>query len=293
MGEAEIVPLEPMVDATGQPYLPLLYTFPMGNGGSANENSALVKPFRKIIRDGKPIGRINYVFYQENQDYRILGSFAYGGKRMTFFPAMIDTRMTRTPSGQEVLKEGILQHMDHITLDESLRTWHMTLLEKQTRGDRYQRMNSLRVKEDMFLWFVMGVQDASKLEEAPRTQEIRLPWPHFNELQRRHKLLMDARGDSEFVITRVDDEPPEAPYFLNFEFFVSTRKERDYEPPLLVYNAGVLSELKDKRTQILTRAHHIKLTNFSGSIWIRVSKITGTLKSHAVFINAGDFRKFS
>lgn len=152
-------------------------------------------------------------------------------------------------------------------------------------------MNTLRVKEDMFLWFVMGVQAPAKLEKAPRTQETRLTWPNISELYRRHKLLMDARGGSEFPITRVDDEPPK-PFFLNFEFFVSLQKE-EYEPPLLVYHAGVLSRLKDTRTEVLTRVHHVKPSNFDGSFWIRVSKVHGMLKDHAVFINARDYQNFS
>jgi len=58
-----LISLEPNIDKNGDHYLPLLYIFPIENGGSISENSALVRLFKKILRDGKPIGKISYVFY--------------------------------------------------------------------------------------------------------------------------------------------------------------------------------------------------------------------------------------
>lgn len=65
LGGAAVIPLQPEIDKNGDCVLPLLYTFPMGNGESISEGSALVRPFKKILKNGKPVGKIYYIFYKE------------------------------------------------------------------------------------------------------------------------------------------------------------------------------------------------------------------------------------
>ncbi len=167
-----MIPLKPEIDKNGDRILPLLYTFPIGNGGSISESSALVRPFKKILRDGKPIGKIYYIFYKDNQEYYVLSSLAYSSGRLIFFPGHIDLRMTWAKD-RPILSEGLLHHFDHLTLESDMRTYHLTLLEKETQGIKYEKMNTKFLGKAMILWFVMGVQSADKLEEL---QELK----HFS-----------------------------------------------------------------------------------------------------------------
>jgi hypothetical protein len=238
------------------------------------------------LKEGKPIGNINYSFYQDSNKYYILGAFVKTEKRILFFPAITDRRTTRSPDGKEPLKDGILHHIDHITLEDNLRNYHVTLDEKATKGTRYKNMNTTRVDDNMFLWLVMGIQNASALQLAPKTQEIRVHWHNYSDLTRRCSVIEKSRGDCEFVVTRVDDQPDQ-PFYLNFEIFVSNIQSKEYEPPLKVHHIGLSSYntiMKDPRSHVLTRAHYIILKGFNGAIWIRVSKVIGSLDNHAVFL---------
>ena len=52
-----------IVNDDGTTYIPLVYQFPIGNGGSIQPESSLVRPFRKLLDQGNPIGKINFIFY--------------------------------------------------------------------------------------------------------------------------------------------------------------------------------------------------------------------------------------
>ena len=75
----------------GNPIIPLEYRFPFGMGVSISQSSALVKPFRKLLDNGKPIGKVTFVFFRENGTDFVLGSFAFTD-RIIFFPEQIFQR---------------------------------------------------------------------------------------------------------------------------------------------------------------------------------------------------------
>jgi hypothetical protein len=140
----------------------------------------------------------------------------------------------------------------------------------------------------MILWFVMGVQSADKLELAPRTQTLRLRWHNPADLNRRYKLIMDARGGV-FPVTEAPEEL-EPSSFINFEFFVSLNHSPRAELRSRLFHAGVLDpDQVETRKNAPTRSHFIIVQGFSGLIWIRVSKIKGALKYHTVVLNSHEF----
>jgi hypothetical protein len=101
---AKISIREPRKDSTGQLYIPIYYDFPIGGWPSLDENSALVKPFRNILKGGKPPDGISFVFHQENEnDYFVLGSFVKTiGNKILFFPGLKFSRILHTPAGREL-----------------------------------------------------------------------------------------------------------------------------------------------------------------------------------------------
>lgn len=265
-----------------------VYSFPIGIGNSVSENPALVRPFKKVLEQGKPMGTIGYIFYQEEEIYFVFGALVYSENgRILFFPGGIDRRMTVSPEGNEILRQGVLQNIDHLSLESNCRNYHVTLLEKRnTNSPRYSRMNTHGVKEDMFFWFAMSIRDVSVLELAPRTQEIRLKGHTWNELKRKYSFIDKSRGDCIFNAVFVDDKPQER-YFINFEFYVSLRKSREYTPPENVYHTGLVpvTQFKEQRKKVMTRVHPVLLKGFSGMLWVRVSKIVGTHDDDSVFVN--------
>ena len=124
------------------------------------------------------------------------------------------------------------------------------------------------------------------LQLAPKTQEIKVYWSNYSDLKRRCSIIENSRGNCEFVVTRIDDEL-DKPFYINFEFFVRTIQSKQYEPtqiPLHPVDQSSYNTLPVcTRLTINTRIHYIVLRGFSGAIWIRVSKVIGTLHDHAVF----------
>jgi hypothetical protein len=287
LGNAYLLPLAPQKDIDGEPYLPLVYHFPLGKKMSVHKDSALVRPFRRVLETGKPIGTINYIFYQEKDDYFVLGAFVYSDRqRVIFFPGTVDRRVTISPTGEEVLEKGILQHVDHLSLESTLRTCHLTLFEKESINARYSKFNTKLIQDDIFYWFSMSIQDAWKLEPSPKTQEIKIRWHNYADLKRRYSIIMNSRGDSVFNVTRADYHPQEH-FFINFEFFVSLRQSRNYVPQSGIYHTGLVpaTKMRDQRKEARSRFHHILLKGFEGSLWVRVTKIIGSQDYDAVFMH--------
>ena len=54
IGHAHISVSDPVKDDNGKFYIPIYYHFPVGRGNSINPDSALVKPFEKLMVEGKP-----------------------------------------------------------------------------------------------------------------------------------------------------------------------------------------------------------------------------------------------
>jgi hypothetical protein len=284
-GKAELIPLDPLVDEKGVKYIPLMYLFPYGRDVlRVDQNSVLVRPFYNVLKEGKPMGTISYVFYQDKENYFILGCFVYTKRRILFFPGVTNTQLVTTSENGDVTNKDEI--VDHYSLEESLRTYHLTLKNKRESRIKYPKMNTIRVKEDMFLWLCFGIKSANMLETAPKTQEIRLKAHNSIDLKRRVKLIEDSRG-SIFNVVKVKQEP-ESDFYINFEIFVSTKQSRDDLPPNVIYNVGMShcnTVDKEDRKDIPTRLHYVLLKGFSGSLWVRVSKLKGTLHNHLVFVS--------
>jgi hypothetical protein len=283
-GIAYLIALDPLIDETGESYIPLMYTFPLGDEMSVNQNSVLVRPFYKVLKEGKPMGTISYIFYQENEDYFILGSFIYTKRRLIFFPGVTDRRLMFTSEQGDMAARN--QIVDHYSLESDLRTYHLTLEGKEIHGTKHPKMNTIRVKDDMFLWMCFGIKTAEMLEKAPKTQEIRLKGFNQVDIRRRSKLIEDARGECIFNVVKVK-ENPETEFYINIEIFVSSIQSRNYLPPENVYSVGLSlydTVLKEDRKYIPTRLHYSLLKGYSGALWIRVTKLKGKLNNHIVYV---------
>lgn len=109
LGSAKISIWESRIDSNGEPYFPIYYDFPIGTGHSLDENSALVKPFRTILKEGKPPEEILFVFHEENENnYFVLGSFVKTmGNKILFFPGLRFSRIIHTPTGKDLKNEEL------------------------------------------------------------------------------------------------------------------------------------------------------------------------------------------
>ena len=103
------------------------WELPLGHGNTDNIESGLLRPFRSILEDGKPIGQINYFFYEEEGKQYVLGTFCKSQKKILFFPGGYDFQIIKSSNSLSKLKS---KEIDHFTLDENFETWHISLKKK-------------------------------------------------------------------------------------------------------------------------------------------------------------------
>ncbi len=82
---------------------------------------SLLRPFRRIAESGKPTGRINYVFFQEDSSLYNLGSLCYSPRKLLlFFPGLKFRSIKWFQGPNHTLREDKLVGMiDHLTLEAS------------------------------------------------------------------------------------------------------------------------------------------------------------------------------
>jgi hypothetical protein len=284
LGYTHIDAMDPQVDANGEFYIPIHYYFPTGNGNSISADSALVKPFRKLMEEGKHIGKTTFVFYNESNTFFVLGSFVHTriSGRTIFFPGLILSRVIHTPAGRD-LTNAELHNIEHFTLEKNLTDWHVTLSQKRSQGITYPTLKTNKVTDDAVLWFVMAISDVNKLELMPKTQQYQLKGPKIQELERRREIMVESRKGSIFQVTELNNNPT-PPYFINFEFFISHKRKKELDlPENLLLILPPLSKLEEMKG-IQSRAHDLSLDN-SISVSIRVSKIRGTIQYDALYVS--------
>jgi hypothetical protein len=215
-----------------------------------------------------------------------LGSFVNTlGNRILFFPSSTLSRIIHTPDGRDLTNQE-LHNIEHFTIQTgNLTSWHITTLQKRTLGVRYPTLKTKKVNEHAFLWFLMAVRDATKLEVLPKSQEYQLKGPH-TDMKRRFENMVKSVEGRVFPVTLVNFNT-ELSSFINFEVFISN-KNGELDPPRDVFVIpSTIAKSIGGIQKIGSRVHDFSLGD-SISISIRVYKIMGTIKYDTVFL-PGDF----
>ncbi|ALI34763.1 hypothetical protein NMY3_00551 [Candidatus Nitrosocosmicus oleophilus] len=272
-------------DTEGMYEISIPYHFPIGKEEFIRKDSALVKPFKQILLEGKPLEKISYFFYGEGDEYWLIGSFAYTkARRILFFPGLNLSRVVHSPDNKEVLDE--VHNIDHLTLENNLESWHVTLKEKNDRGIKYSRMKPAKLSENVFLWFVMAIPSAKTLEPMPKSQEFiikanKKKANSIEELTRRLGNFFQSRHQSLFPVIKWKHESP-LPCFINFEIFMLLGNTRETDlPDKLFFALPPLTKPEKMDDGIRSRAGYPSPLTDSISVCIRVSKIKGSLNQDA------------
>lgn len=250
--------------------LNLDWRFPVGEGISNNLNSGLLHPFKSLFTTGKPPGKTVFVMYEEDNHYYVLGSLVKTKQNLIFFPGGEDLELLH----HEGKPMSTSMHIDHFTLDKSFRTWHVTFTEKANQNTRLARNQTLRLDDNLFLWFVLQANSLNSFEKMPRTLQAKLTHKK-TEVKRRSKAIEEARKGVKYQICKVEHDVLPDPHVINFEFFLSL----DGKPALSdvkIFHNKPNNPIDDHRPFIPTRTHEIKFPDFSELVSIRVSKFPGT-----------------
>jgi hypothetical protein len=178
-----------------------------GQGKIKSMSCALARPFKQLFEEGKPIGRINYIFFKVNKwPSRVLGSLCLTqGQRLLFYPGLIERKVnwcfSKKESFRSIKSTGFV---DHLTLEKGSRKWHVTILEPE--GTKELRMPSYGTKEihkNTFFWFGLTIQDLSVLEITPEELTLIFPSPP-RDSNRRIESLMKARDRAIFHLATLN-----------------------------------------------------------------------------------------
>lgn len=269
------------------PKLEIKYKFPIGLGIITDKNSALIRPFNKILNDGKLPGKVVYLFHKDNDEYYILGSFACTEKHLIFFPGVVDRKLVNFYE-KELLKNGITTHLNHFTLDNNLRTWHVSTDEKQSHGITFKTLQIRETDSITFLWFVLRVRNSTDLELA--SEEIEISYSStLKKLKKLSEIITKSIKYSEFPCTKVEDDTKTG-FFWQFEFFVtSTIKLRSVDAPVTIQK-NIDVTINDARKNSPVGIYMVKIDGFPGSVLVRVSKIRGTISTPCQFISGHEIK---
>jgi hypothetical protein len=263
------------------------YTFPFGTGVSQNQSSAMSRPFRKLFEKGEDPGKINYVIYKEGDEHYLLGSFANTKKHIIFFPSLIDQRII-SQNGQKINQETLPQ-LDHLTIDIELDKWHFKVLNQNQQIAKFPTMQTKSIDKSLKLWFVWRVKSKKHLETLPKELHWFFP-ASFSDYKRRVDLTMGSM--SKAIHNRIwIPSRPKMKHFLNFEFFISAKKDESY-PKCPVFLKSTDIE-KENRKKSEGRTIPIQLDEFEGWIFVRVNAIKGDLPIDSEFISGESIAKIT
>jgi len=261
------------------------WELPLGHGNTDNIESGLLRPFRSILEDGKPIGQIVYFFYEEEGKQYVLGTFCKSQKKILFFPGGYNFQLIGSSNSLSKLKS---KEIDHFTLDEKFETWHITFKKKKATKSQLPRKKTWKMQDGRILWFVMQANSVKDFEKAPHKIKTIL-FHKESELERRAEEIMKSREGSEFKICTPRNGLGR-PNVINFEFYLSEKGKMNFSG-FLVHHAKLDSPLQDMRGVIPNMIYQVKIPKSNITCGVRVSQFPGSNKSPWNLIPGAYFKK--
>jgi hypothetical protein len=264
-----------------------------GSGTSSNPTSALVRPFRLLLDEGKPIGTINYVLFKD-KSLRVLGTFNLTpGKRLLFFPGLIGRKprwFTKSSLAKSANESEII---DHLTLEPDFRSYHTTVLGQSSSRSVLTSYRTINVKKNLTYWFGLSLLNEEMLEICPEEMVFRFMSPP-QDIDRRANVVLESRRGAKFHIISLYPKSKLVDCYLHFDFIVdrswfassilarwpqlglpSTPTTAPTGPPMLKARVPIPS-------QIPVRWHPVGIPNFRGIVWVISSVHPGELSEQTL-----------
>lgn len=265
----------------------LTLTFSIGEGTDHSQSICLIRPLLKLVRTGKPIGKINYIFYHHlDGKYYNLGSLCRTeGRKILFFPGFQLRNLMWLLNNKGDLKRFDMPEflVDHFTVERNLKKVHWTFLKKDKINEKKYPafFPTYPLNENLIFWFGLSVQDPSLLETTAKEAKFTFASPP-SDTERRIKNIEDARKEAVFhIVEHVDKRRFSENEFVHFNFFICPK---DYGIP----KEHVFLSLPTKEPLVsnfqsldLTpyRTHYVSLLGFDSTIAVLASRHKGILRN--------------
>jgi hypothetical protein len=257
-------------------------------GENTSKESCLFRAFTALVDDGRPIGRINYLFVQGQSGSFNLGALCISsGGLLLFFPGFSLNHIEELHENSEPKGPEAGVHVDHFSLEPGLERWHMT----GNRG-RIHKHRVLKIDDGLIHWFSVSLATEELLEKTLRNNQLRFPVP-ANDAERRLSELVSSRDSSEFhhLLFPLNEEGWKGvSHFIHFDFYVDTRSATPLLPfrpfPTLPPLARVCKDpLQSPEVGMHVRSHPVKIPTFPGTIMVCASRHPGRLKYPEVLVH--------
>jgi hypothetical protein len=193
-----------------------------GVGEFEDAQSAVARPYRRLVEDGVDPGNITYVILHSapSSQSKILGTFCEtSGQRLLFFPGgrirRLNSLFKRKPTAAAQAVDGII---DHITFETSNRKSHVT--EVLSNGKRKVALNLPRrqeVGQSLYAWFGITLRSDAVLDRIPGKLWFSAECP-ASDIDRRLALFHKACKAARICTLSVTQATTET--FLQINFFV-------------------------------------------------------------------------
>ncbi len=265
----------------------LTLTLSMGEGTTYSQTSCLIRPLLKLIRTGKPMGKINYIFYHhlDGKHYNLGSLCRTEGRRILLFPGFQSRNLLWLLNKKGNLKRFEMPEflVDHFTLERNLKKVHWTLLKKdKIHEKRYPTFFPTYIlNENLIFWFGLSVQDFSLLEPTAKETVFSFTSPP-SDTERRIKNVEDARKESVFhIVEHVEKSKFSENEFVHFNFFICPK---NYSIPkehvfLSIPTKEPMVSNFDSPPLVSYRTHYVSLPGFDKTIAVLVSRHKGILSN--------------
>lgn len=247
---------------------------------SGSENSTEFHPLQEIITP-----RL-YV-------HRLFGCLAVSGDSMlSFYPATSfpQREMGRVDGRSEdfkVIQERNWFKIDHFTLQNNLKEWHITGKDAKGKPSRFRNGTVEKLNDDLYHWFSMGVRRFRDFELLPRKYTLTKKVPEVDKVRRQEIINNSLQSNivpGENLLNLADGRQTSQNFsLLHFEFFIAkgdnftasellispvaryvhspkVKNRRDFHPPDYDYTVIITCSLTSSDEElpqnvILTRRH--------------------------------------
>ena len=265
-----------------------------GRGKITSSTSALIRPFRVLIEEGRDIGKINYLFYRgEKLPSHIFGSLCFTvGKKLLFFPGLIGRKLlwhSKLPNFTP--PKGLI---DHFTIQSDFKEWHVTILingKKEKRKNWIPGFKLFEIEPKVYSWFGLSIREVNQLKLTPEIINFPFLKGSPKDLQKKVDIVKLSRKGAKFqeLLLPNEEEFDSKNNFLHFDVLIDKRRFRqlnklDLKSVALFSKPALIEEIKPN-LQFITRTHKVKVRGFNGDIIIGVSRHRGKLKEQAIITN--------
>jgi hypothetical protein len=266
--------------------------------GSENEDTSVANPLsrslNRLLGDGQPFKRFIQCFWAETplaeelQNYKLwwLGVFIQG-KRVMYFPGLKKTKQHVQAYKGNDLKWDREFDVDHISLEEDHRHWHIT---SQKSKDHLGSLPTADLGEGRRLWFGMSISDFSALWPVSRETSVVVKSPP-SDVKRRVKVFKEARERAEFPI--IEPHPGANKIFpcgfLHVSVILGPSNFKKYEGENHGFPVGspfLTSPLPERISNLPIRYHRVSLSD-SLEMQITTAKLPGSLGVPVTFTVTG------